>query len=114
MLKTCVVGVRSGTHPRCFFSCELPAIVFHCSTSRSESTWQSILKSVFATIISTSQFVKSQGIEHVAERLQGLIDGVIENSKTNHMQLDDDAASSQKSHPENRDESARHRGSASK
>jgi hypothetical protein len=59
----------------------------------SESTWQSILKSVIATVASTSQFVKSRGIEDVAGRLQGLIDGVIDNS-------DAVASSIEQHHPE--------------
>ena len=66
---------------------------FHPSTLCSESTWQNILKSVIATVASTSQFVRSNGIDDVAGRLQGLIDGVIDNSDTN-------AVSMEQSHPE--------------
>jgi hypothetical protein len=67
---------------------------FSPSTLCSESTWQNILKSVIATVASTSQFVRSNGIDDVAGRLQGLIDGVIDNSNTN-------AVSMEQSHPEN-------------
>jgi hypothetical protein len=79
----------------------------------SESTWQSILKSVFATVASTSQFVRSQGIDDVADRLQGLIDGVIENSITNQLQLHPEA-SNQKLHPEKSNESLNERISGNK
>ena len=86
-----------------FLKLSVNHIVVHASSS-SESTWQNILKSVFATIVSTSQFVKSQGIDDVASRLQGLIDGVIESSNANHEQLNHEA-SNQKPHPANTNES---------
>jgi hypothetical protein len=79
----------------------------------SESTWQNILKSVFATVASISQFVRSQGIDDVADRLQGLIDGVIENSITNQLQLHPEA-STQKLHPETSNESPNERSSGNK
>jgi hypothetical protein len=74
------------------------------SHSCSESTWQNILKSVIATIASTSQFVGSHGIDDVAGRLQGLIDGVTEHSNTKSMQLNQEVSKEQL-HPEMPNES---------
>jgi hypothetical protein len=83
------------------------------SHSCSESTWQNILKSVIATVASTSQFVGSLGIDDVAGRLQGLIDGVIDNSNTNHLQLDR-AESNEPSNPKNPNETLNGSGSGNK
>jgi hypothetical protein len=79
----------------------------------SESTWQNILKSVIATVASTSQFVGSLGIDDVAGRLQGLIDGVIDNSNTNHLQLEQ-AESNQPSYLKNANETLNESGSGNK
>jgi hypothetical protein len=102
MLKSCVVGLRSGANPRftlsALFQSSAAVPCFH-STLRSESTWQNILKSVIATIASTSQFVGSHGIDDVAGRLQGLIDGVTEHSNTKSMQLNQEVSKEQL-HPE--------------
>jgi hypothetical protein len=112
MLKTCVVGVRSGANPRCAISIFLQFSVSH-SHLCSESTWQNILKSVIATVASTSQFVGSLGIDDVAGRLQGLIDGVIDNSNTNHLELDR-AESNEPSYPKNPNETLNGSGSGNK
>lgn len=79
----------------------------------SESTWQNILKSVIATVASTSQFVGSLGIDDVAGRLQGLIDGVMDNSNTNHLELDR-AESNEPSNPKNPNETLNGSGSGNK